>query len=56
MTDIVHDTLPPVDQNINLIAAFLSSRNSDQAGPELAELHPADFADQFEQLSLEQRL
>lgn len=54
MTESAHDALTPESVSDNNLIDYLNGKTS-VLKDFLTELHPADFADQFEQLSKEQR-
>lgn len=55
MTDLSPESLPVESESKNLLILLSSSEENTALLSEISGLHPADFADQFEQLSNEQR-
>ncbi len=55
MTDIMSETVTSPARDINFIISLLEAGDAKDLRSYLADIHPADFADQFEQLSNDQR-
>ena len=55
MTDMTPDLPPPEDEKTNFLKELLRNENSEDWSERIEDLHPADFADQFEQLSNDSR-